>query len=109
MSKVRKDKDVLEWKRAVRSDTRISHRMIWWSKVGNYEVQECTSKYEKDDDGKPIKQIKMDPIVLDRTDEEIGGMYKMIPVPQRTLAPSSSKSVARTWALTCPFLFSTAS
>ena len=44
---------MIEWKRGVRSETQISFRMTWRSKVGNFEVQECESKYEKTDDGKP--------------------------------------------------------
>lgn len=44
----------LEWWRGKRSNTQISERMIWRSKVGNYEVQQCKSYYEKDDDGKRV-------------------------------------------------------
>ena len=44
---------LLEWKRGVRSETAISTRMTWSSKLFNFQVQECTSKYEKTDDGKP--------------------------------------------------------
>ena len=54
MSKVRKDKVFLKWKRGVRSDTQISHRIVWRSNIGNYEVQQCTSKYEKTEEGKPV-------------------------------------------------------
>lgn len=48
-----KPKPLIEWKRGVASETVISVRMTWASRVGNFQVQKCTSKYEKTDDGKP--------------------------------------------------------
>lgn len=50
----KKPEPLLEWKRGVRSETDISHRMTWTSRIGNFQVQECASKYEKTDDGKPL-------------------------------------------------------
>jgi len=42
----------LEWKRAQRDETLISKRRRWFSRCGNYEVTEATSKYEFKDNGK---------------------------------------------------------
>jgi hypothetical protein len=53
MTKVKSD-TLLEWKRAKKDETEISHRRRWFSRCGHYEVNESTSKYELKDNGKPL-------------------------------------------------------
>jgi len=54
MTKAKSDSAVLEWKRAKRDETLISTRRRWFSRCGDYEVNESTSKYEFKDNGKPV-------------------------------------------------------
>lgn len=44
----------VEYKRAKKDETDISHRRRWFSRCGDYEVNESTSKYEIKDNGKPL-------------------------------------------------------